>query len=236
MRSLLAFILCLLLTGLVSAQEDAQTPYEIALQRIEEAQERDFLRIDLAGLELDHLPPEIGQLTNVRQLWLHDNQLSSLPAEIGNLQNIEELTLFNNQLSELPPEIGQLSNLMVLRLSDNHFSSLPTTISELKLCFLDIRNNEFQQLQPEISQIDFLNNPCGEYNRDLLVEGNPLISPPQEVIEQGTPAILDYLRNPLLWHLRRFFFDFGFFSVAVPAVLTVCWLVYRSRGKKKKRE
>jgi hypothetical protein len=31
---------------------------------------------------------------------------------------------------------------------------------------------------------------------DLWVLGNPLVVPPPEVVEQGTAAILDYLRQP----------------------------------------
>ena len=78
------------------------------------------------------------------------------------------LSLNNNQLSSLPPEISQLSNLTELYLNHNQLSSLP----------------------PEISQLSNL--------VELYLNNNPqLSSPPPEIVEQGTQAILTYLRARL---------------------------------------
>ncbi|MEH1913180.1 leucine-rich repeat domain-containing protein [Nostoc sp.] len=78
------------------------------------------------------------------------------------------LHLYNNQLSSLPPEISQLSNLTTLDLFNNQLSSLP----------------------PEISQLSNLTS--------LSLKNNPqLSSPPPEIVEQGTEAILTYLRARL---------------------------------------
>ena len=38
------------------------------------------------------LPAEVGQLTSLQELHLHDNQLTSVPAEIGQLTSLEALT------------------------------------------------------------------------------------------------------------------------------------------------
>lgn len=53
------------------------------------------------------IPPEIGQLTNLRTLALQGNQLTGeIPKEIGNLTNLDHLNLFENQFSgEIPIEI-----------------------------------------------------------------------------------------------------------------------------------
>jgi hypothetical protein len=40
------------------------------------------------------IPPEIGNLGNLSQLLLADNQLTSLPPEIGNLSNLRSLDLY----------------------------------------------------------------------------------------------------------------------------------------------
>jgi len=78
------------------------------------------------------------------------------------------LNLNHNQLSSLPPEISQLSNLTELSLENNQFSSL----------------------SPEISQLSNLTT--------LSLSDNPqLSSPPPEIVEQGTQAILTYLRARL---------------------------------------
>ena len=42
---------------------------------------------------------------------LSNNQLSSIPPEIGQLSMLQELYLDNNHLSSIPPEIGQLGML-----------------------------------------------------------------------------------------------------------------------------
>ena len=53
------------------------------------------------------IPPELGKLTNLRDLYLQDNQLSGeIPPELGKLVNLESLILAGNQLSgEIPSEL-----------------------------------------------------------------------------------------------------------------------------------
>src|SRR6187397_2422076 len=95
--------------------------YAEALKRIETWRQygRQGQELNLTGLGLSRLPPEIHQLTNLTVLSLHDNQLGLLPPEIGQLTNLTTLSLSSNQLSTLPPEIGQLTNLTTLSLNNN---------------------------------------------------------------------------------------------------------------------
>ena len=67
------------------------------------------------------IPPELGRLSNLRHLWLADNQLTGeIPPELGGLSNLTELSLSDNQLTgEIPPELGGLSNLQELYLGGN---------------------------------------------------------------------------------------------------------------------
>ena len=56
------------------------------------------------------IPPEIGCLTNLIELFLDNNQLTGeIPVEIGQLTNLEDVNLSYNQLTgEIPPEVCDL--------------------------------------------------------------------------------------------------------------------------------
>ena len=63
------------------------------------------------------IPPELGNLANLRGLHLSGNDLltGELPPELGNLANLERLYLSDNGLTgEIPPELGNLANLGVM--------------------------------------------------------------------------------------------------------------------------
>src|SRR5688572_15634064 len=107
---LLCLLLCLTIP--LHAQDDP-SPYDIALQRIQEAAETEAIRLDLSELGLTELPLELWQLSNLQMLYLWGNQLTSVPPEIGRLSNLQELSLSYNQLTSVPSEIWQLSNLQL---------------------------------------------------------------------------------------------------------------------------
>ncbi|MGJ3244528.1 MAG: COR domain-containing protein [Elainellaceae cyanobacterium] len=143
------------------------------LQLIDRAYEEGWEKLDLAGNDLEELPPEIGHLTNLQRLDLSSNSLSSLPAEIGQLTNLQALDLSSNSLSSLPPEIGQLTNLQRLDLSSNSLSSLPAEIGQLtNLQTLKLSSNSLSSLPAEIGQLTNL--------RSLFLGSNQLSHLPAE--------------------------------------------------------
>jgi Leucine-rich repeat (LRR) protein len=85
-----------------------------AVRRIEQATEEKLTKLDLSGLELEEVPPEIGKCTHLVKLDLSNNQITSIPEVIGQLLNLEWLLLSANQISEISEAIGQLSNLLGL--------------------------------------------------------------------------------------------------------------------------
>ncbi len=74
------------------------------------------------------MPPEIGRLSALKRLDLHNNQLTSLPPEIGLLSTLTVLDLTNNQLTSVPPEIGKLNALKELYLQGNPGLGLPPEV------------------------------------------------------------------------------------------------------------
>lgn len=98
------------------------------------------------------IPVELGNLNNLKELWLNSNQLSgSIPSELGNLSNLESLSLDENQLSgSIPPELGNLSNLYDIDLSSNQLSgSIPPVLGNLSnLNGLNLDENQLSGIIP----------------------------------------------------------------------------------------
>ena len=85
---------------------------------------------DLTG----EIPPELGSLTNLKELALFGNRLSGeIPSELGGLVNLKELVLSGNELSgEIPPDLARLVKLEGLDLSDNQLSGeIPSELASL---------------------------------------------------------------------------------------------------------
>ncbi len=85
------------------------------------------------------LPPELGQLADLKVLDLGWNRLSGpIPPELGNLANLTVLDFGQFPLrggllsGPIPPELGQLVNLAVLDLNDNQLAGpLPEELADL---------------------------------------------------------------------------------------------------------
>jgi internalin A len=167
--------------------------------------------------QLSSLPPEIGQLASLRVLEVSVNHLTTLPPEIGQLGALQFLGLSKNELTNLPSEIPQLNNLCALYLEDNNLHHLPTTVGKLTL----------------LAQVE----PCANSYQGLYLKGNPLTSPPPEVVEQGTAAVLAYLRNQAWYHVQRLIIA-GASGVGLLAILVlgVRWKQRGGRKPKQKRE
>ena len=134
------------------------------------------------------IPPELGELSNLRSLQLHENDLSgAIPPELGELSNLRSLQLHENDLSgEIPPELGSLSNLEHLFLLENDLSgAIPPELGGLShLGILHLEGNELSgAIPPELGDLSNLWR--------LELGGNELAGP--------IPSELGDLAN--LWYL-----------------------------------
>ena len=165
-------------------------PQDIAVESIKEAKRFGSTHLDLSGHGLKTLPPQIGHLTNLMTLWLHNNQLTSLPPEFGGLTNLTRLYLDDNQLTSLPPEIGRLTNLAELHLFGNDLTSLPPEIGRLtNLTELWLEHNQLTSLPPEIGRLANLTL--------LWLDSNQLTSLPPELGDLENLSNLTLDGNPL---------------------------------------
>lgn len=126
--------------------------------------------IRLNKTNIDWIPEELGNLTQLETLSLARNNLVTLHGEISTMsslhylncrynriknsgipnntfKSLSELTvvdLSHNQLKEIPPELESNKRLLVLNLSHNQIDSVPTQlfVNLTELIFLDLSNNE----------------------------------------------------------------------------------------------
>ncbi len=145
--------------------------------------------LDLHKNQLTHIPAELGQLSNLQHLDLHKNQLTHIPAELGQLSNLQHLDLYENQLTQIPPELGQLTSLQNLDLSSNQLTQIPPELGQLtNLQNLHLHKNQLTQIPPELGQLTNLQYMSLSKNPDLL-------TPPPEIVAQGTEAVLSLLQE-----------------------------------------
>lgn len=117
-------------------------------ERIKQASKTKIL--DISQMDLKEVPPEIFELSDLRELvlggnseifdfpymenarWGRYNYFKKIPPEIGKLRNLEKLDLSFNSLGELPLEIGELENLIEINLSLCGLSEFPECLLKLK--------------------------------------------------------------------------------------------------------
>ena len=151
--------------------------YKQAEQKIGQALKSGATELDLNGMGLTELPPELWKLKNLKVLELgyeykgEKNQLKEIPKEIGQLTQLTELHLSSNQLTALPDSLGQLTQLTDLDLSSNQLTTLPDSLGQLtQLQSLTLSNNQLMTLPDSLGQLTQL--------QSLNLENNQLIELP----------------------------------------------------------
>jgi hypothetical protein len=111
--------------------------------RIERCRITGSKELDLSGMSLECIPPEVEELHRLTVLDLRSNNLKELPDFIGKLSSLEYLDLSHNKLRVIPPTFVNLPCLETLDLSHNRLSSIPDYIRDLpSLQSLNIADNE----------------------------------------------------------------------------------------------
>ena len=117
---------------------------------------------EVSGYQLTGvIPLELGQLSQLRQLYLGGNQLTGpIPLELGQLSQLRRLSLGGNQLTgPIPPELGQLFQLELLHLGTNQLTGeIPAELGRLsQLQWLHLDDNQLTGVIPaELDQLSGL--------------------------------------------------------------------------------
>ncbi|MEG4627501.1 COR domain-containing protein [Microcoleus sp. w1-18aA5] len=155
---------------------------EEAVRRIDRAAEEKLTELDLSGLGLEELPPEIGKCTQLETLvlgkvekwgWVDEkptpelitNQLSALPEELRSLENLRSIDLSGNPFRKMPELLLEMKKLENLDLTSISLTKIPDAIVQLSnLTGLVLHNNQITQIPDTIgllsnlAQLDLSNN------------------------------------------------------------------------------
>jgi len=114
--------------------------------------------IDLGSNELTQVPANVFVNSQLRQLYLDNNQISDIAVgAFSNLINLQELFLGSNQLTALNADLfKELSNLSVLYVFNNLIVELPEDIfkENQNLNDIDMYSNQLTRIHPS-----FLDSP-----------------------------------------------------------------------------
>lgn len=120
----------------------------VALQRVRETGSLELSSLGLTAVPRAALDPALAPL--VRRLDLSHNDLRALPPELGALRNLEELFLNDNPLLALPDEIEGCLSLRVIDLRETLVAQLPPSLGRLP-AIIDI-NLLHTRLDPRLQE------------------------------------------------------------------------------------
>lgn len=142
-------------------------------KKIQHAKESKSISLDLKGLEIEVLPDEIGELTELKFLTLSENKIKFLPSSFSKLKKLERLHLKGNLFDKFPEEVLELENLDHLCLSGNEIEEIPKNINRLvNLQELFISDNKIKAF--EYGLLDLLNM------KHLCLHDNDIVSIPED--------------------------------------------------------
>ena len=151
------------------------------------------------------VPSSLGDLTDLRRLYLYDNRLrGSIPSSLSNLTDLEHLFLDANEFSgSIPSSLGRLANLTAVGLSRNGLAGrIPSSLGNLpNLGQLDLHHNRLTgeipaalcQFEETINpQLDATNNEVDLTCEDAPTGGNARLSVADAVAAENSDGTIDF--------------------------------------------
>ncbi|KAK1932574.1 Leucine-rich repeat-containing protein 40 [Phytophthora citrophthora] len=133
----------------------------------------------------------------LKELDLRNNVLTDVPQNLQHLEMMDTLLLSFNRIRALDNfQWSSMRQLSVLSIADNRLESCGTVHEIPKLTSLSLENNELRQTIWDLIQIPAQLALC-EHLRALYLAGNPQRGIRTHILNNGTEAVLKYLRNRL---------------------------------------
>ena len=152
---------------------------------------RNLTKLYLDNNSITDLAP-LKELSNLTDLYLDHNMIEDIhPLE--SLIKLTELSLVRNKISDVTP-LKQMTNLVSLYLNSNLVVDIEPVAKLGNLTELNLSHNrisDISSLMPLI-QKDITIKWKDDLQGGIIVEGNPLVSPPLEIIVQGQHAVINY--------------------------------------------
>lgn len=121
---------------------------------------REIEILNLNSTHIKYISDKIGELKNLKDLFLCHNYLEELPKGILEIDSLEWLVLQANNLSSLQIDISPLQNLDYLHLGGNKFTEVPDCVYNLRnLTSLRLDyNRKISEISPDIERLTKLTN------------------------------------------------------------------------------
>jgi len=132
----------------------------------------------------------LKNLTKLEYLHLASCHISDINF-LEKLTQLESLFLWSNEISD----ISVLENLIKLRrleLDNNQISDISVLENLTQLKTADLRENKIKEIPYSIFKLKMGVNADNEGSSGLFLYGNPIESPPMEIIKQGRESVLNW--------------------------------------------
>lgn len=147
-------------------------------------------------VELRSLPGFIPEFAHLHTLIIRDTQLEDI-SNLKGLKTLTRLNLSDNKIRDISSLTG-LSWLNRLFLANNLVSDISGLSRLRKLKTLDLRDNLIDRLPPDFLDLGMEIKWGRAYTEDeegIFLVGNPLESPPVEIVKKGKDALKAYFKS-----------------------------------------
>ncbi len=179
--------------------------FDISNNKINDLEHLDSLNklqyLDVSSNQINKLKG-LDNLIALQHFDISQNQISKLKG-LENLGALRRFNINNNKINKLK-SLSILNNLQYLYIENNRIRNLENLGSLNTLKNLSIGDNEIVNIQPLIPFLKRKSNPLrvvvkGYYSEnetgEINVHGNPISTPPLEIIKQGNKAIIRYFQE-----------------------------------------